>query len=87
MMIVMGTLVFMLAVYHPELEPETLNVFLADTEGNWLFYISLSIILNESILISMSCGLNEGLNVLFLVMFVNTENLFAILRGMKCRKL
>jgi len=41
MMIAMGTLVFTLADYHRELGPETLNVFLADTEGNWLFYLWL----------------------------------------------
>ncbi|CAL9213727.1 unnamed protein product [Arabidopsis halleri] len=32
MMIAMGTLVFMLAAYHPELVPEPFNVYLGDTE-------------------------------------------------------
>lgn len=35
MMIAMGTLVFTLDAYHPELVPETLNAFSTDTEGNW----------------------------------------------------
>jgi hypothetical protein len=63
MMIAMGTLVFTLADYHRELGPETLNVFLADTEGNWLFYLWLWTKYFDFSVI----GINDGLNVIFLV--------------------
>lgn len=85
MMIAMETLAFTLVAYHLELVPETLNVFLTDTEG--IFESSLSLYMNDYSDFSV-LGIGEGLNVLLLhsSSWVS-ENLFVICARDKCKKL